>query len=191
MKHWLVFSILVALATAVGCQKKKAPVEEPQEEVTLRPYATPLHDSILARRFDVEFKTPETLCEKMLEYLEKMDTVGLIRITVSQSEYLNWIWPEEPASQPKFNIPLSFAWDNLYLNSVKALYKILYKYGGRKWQFASLSFEESVPHQTYIYHRKPKLMAVDENGQEIQIKGLGTVVEMNRQFKFLYYHEKF
>ncbi len=191
MKYRLIISILFSLVISVGCQKKKAPVEEPQEEVTLRPYPTPLHDSILARRFDVEFRTPEELCEKMLEYLEKRDTTELIKITVSQVEYLNWIWQEEPASQPKFNIPLSFAWDNLYLNTVKALYKIIDRYGRKKWQFASLTFEESVPHQTYIYHRKPKLMVTDEKGREVQIKGLGTIVEMNRQFKFLNYHEKF
>ncbi|ACF14196.1 hypothetical protein Ctha_1739 [Chloroherpeton thalassium ATCC 35110] len=189
MYRILSFLMILSLVGFMGCGKKevKQKVQE-KEPATLRPYSEPLPDSVKNRAFEYGAVSPDSLAKKLVLALAENDTTKLLQLAVSRTEYLNWIWPEEPASDPKFNIPLEFAWGNLYRDSYKGAKKMLKYYGGKKLSFVSFEIKgESVYHQTYVYHRNPVLVVENESGKQKQIENLGTIVEMNGNFKFLFY----
>ena len=183
------FVLIFSFFGLVGCGKKETkPEAQPKEPITLRPYSEPLPDSVKSRAFAPKMATPDSLAKALVFALAKNDTAQLLALAVNEKEYLNWIWPEEPASDPKFNIPLEFAWGNLYRDSYKGLKGMLKIYGGKNLKFTSFEIKgESLFHQTYVYHRNPVLMVETEAGQTRQIENLGTMVEMNGGYKFLFY----
>jgi len=183
---------MVCLIGLIGCggENKEAhnSAQETKELITLKPYSEPLPDSVKNRRFEHGATSPDALGKKLLQALSENDTTKLMQIAVNETEYLNWIWPEEPSSDPKFNIPLAFAWGNLHRDSFKGLKQMRHSHAGKKLSFVSFEVAgESIYHQTYTYHRKPVLVMEDENGKQKQIGNLGTMVEMNGTYKFLFY----
>lgn len=210
MKNALSIALALALL-ASGCGAKKPDTALPQNDSLARarayldslerlkavyeskpkPYPEPLPDSVKARRLKNGFRTPEALCDAFLEALEKRDTARLYDLTLTQDEYLNWIWIEMPSSKPIFNIPLEFVWENNWRNSVKGAYRALYNYGGKKLAFASLEFKEpDDEYQSFKFKMKPLLTVVDSAGKAYKLGYFSAIVEMNGLYKALNYTDK-
>jgi len=184
------------LVLGVGCSSKKKnqlnqeKIQSSEEIVTLKPYSLPLPDSVKSRQFKNGFKNIEEFGEAIVHAVVNRDTKSLSNIMLEKDEYIHWIWPEEPSSDPKFNIPLDFAWENLYRDSKKGLKVLMKKYGGKDIKFVSLTLPgKKIKHQTYTFHRDPELKITLPDGNEDVISEIGTIVEMNGLYKVLFYRK--
>jgi len=157
----------------------------------VRPYPEPLPDSVRARRLKNGLRSAEALCDEFLLALQRRDTTRLFDLAISQEEYLRWIWLEQPASKPIFNIPLEFVWENNWRNSVKGAYKALYDYGGTKLAFASIDYKEGADaYQSYTFYVKPVITVADSTGKKYTLRSMSAIVEMNGLYKVLNYSDK-
>lgn len=184
---------MMVLLVCFGCNNKQPEQQQKvikKDPVTLTPYSEPLPDSVLNRQFSYGAQSPEELGRAIINVLNEKDTLGLWNYAINKEEYLNWIWPEEPSSDPKFNIPLDFAWENLYRDSKKGLKVLMKKYGGKEIKFVSLTLPgKKIKHQTYTFHRDPELKITLPDGNEDVISEIGTIVEMNGLYKVLFYRK--
>ncbi len=191
MNYWNFTLLLAFLVLILGCGEKKTKQKNKEvyrEPITLKPYSEPLPDSVLNRKFSYGADSPKQLAMALVNVLNKKDSLGLWNYAVNEKEYLNWIWPEEPSSDPKFNIPLEFAWENLYRDSYKGLKKLHKKYGGKELELVSMKLlGEKIKHQTYMYHREPELKIKYPDGSTDVISEIGTIVELNGRYKVLFY----
>ncbi len=191
MKSHVLVLILISIGLFFGCGEKKTSEKQPlvdKEPHTLKPYKEPLADSILSRSLSHAYSTPDSLGRAIINALIAKDSLSLINLTINQNEYLNWIWPEEPSSDPKFNIPLDFAWENLNRDSYMGLKKVFSRYAGKDLELVSMKLlGEKIKHQTYTYHRDPELKIKYADGSTDVIHHIGTIVEMNNKYKVLFY----
>jgi hypothetical protein len=153
--------------------------------------AQSLKDSTNKRTFFNTQPTPEVVMIKFLESLERSDTTALLKMMITENEYKEWVWWEEEASKPKYNVPVQSAWEMFYMNSVKGLYKILGLYGGKKIELSTLSFQGAPKrYQTYIVQFNPVITILDTTNKENKLFGIGAFIESNGRHKIYYYTDK-
>lgn len=154
-----------------------------------RPYSEPLPDTVRARTFGAVFASPEALLDTLIHALEKRDTLTLQKLLVSKKEYRQWLWPEYPASWPVLNMPVEFAWGNLQAKTFRGLRYMIRTYGGQPLAYVSHSFEKKDPYQTFTIHERPHVVVADTTGKEIELKEIGSIVEMNGSYKLISFRE--
>ncbi|MDX2128749.1 MAG: hypothetical protein SFU91_06895 [Chloroherpetonaceae bacterium] len=150
-----------------------------------------LPDSIKKRVLSFSSATPEEIAEIFVVALNKRDTTALLNISLSPKEFKQWFWPDNESSDPKYNIPTESAWELHFLNSAKGMLKALSSHGGEKLTFEGLRMKgKPDEYRTFKLHLYPEVIARDEKGNQVIIKQIVAIIEMNKRFKILNYTEK-
>lgn len=133
---------------------------------------------------------PDQLGLAVVDALNRKDIEHLNRLRVQREEFLDWIWPEFPASQPPSNFPGDFAWSNMNKKCNIGMKKWITRYGGHTLKFVSIRFER--PQETYDGFqllRGTILTVQNATGEKRDLKVLGSVVVKNGRYKLLSYED--
>lgn len=136
------------------------------------------------------FNSPAHIGQVCVDALNRGDTDVLHRLRVNRDEYLSWIWPEFPAARPPRNFPGDFAWSNLNKQSVLGLGKWLQVYGGKNLTFVDMRFEKPTEkYNGFTLLRGSVLTVRNVNGNNLELRILGSVVEKAGRYKLLSFKE--
>ncbi len=136
------------------------------------------------------FDSPDQLGLAVVDALNTKDIEKLNRLRVQREEYLDWIWPEFPASQPPSNFPGDFAWSNLNKKCHIGMKKWIARYGGQNLEFVAIRFDGDTKTYTgFQLLRGPVLMLKNATGEKGELRILGSVVVKNGRYKLLSYED--
>ena len=131
-------------------------------------------------------ETPEELGQAVVEALNSNSESDLHRLRVDKDSYINELWPE--FSSPGFTG--EFAWGNLNKKCVRGVLKWLRQYGGKDYTFVRIRFTEpSRDYGSFNLRRGTVLTVRTPEGDEKDLKILGSVVEKNGRYRLLSYDD--
>ena len=159
----MLFVVLLVYSSSVGCEK-------------------PIWENSL--------DSPDQLGLAVVDALNHKDIEHLNRLRVQREEFLDWIWPEFPASCPPSNFPGNFAWSNMNKKCNIGMKKWIARYGGHNLKFVGTRFER--PQETYNGFqllRGTVLRVQNTAGEKRDLKILGSVVVKNNRYKLLSYED--
>ena len=160
---YMLLAVLLVYSSLVGCEK-------------------PIWENSL--------NSPDQLGLAVVDALNRKDIEHLNRLRVQREEFLDWIWPEFPASQPPSNFPGDFAWSNMNKKCNIGMKKWITRYGDHNLKFAGIRFER--PQETYDGFqllRGTILTVQNTAGEKRDLKILGSVVVKNKRYKLLSYED--
>ena len=160
---YMLLAVLLVYSSSVGCEK---------------------------RIWKNSLDSPDQLGLAVVDALNRKDIEHLNRLRVQRDEFLNWIWPEFPASRPPSNFPGDFAWSNMNMKCNIGMKKWIARYGGHNLKFASIRFDQ--PSETYDGFqllRGTVLTLQNAAGEKRELKILGSVVVKNSRYKLLSYED--
>ena len=145
-------------------------------------------DSGKGRRWD--FVSPADVGRAVVAELNAKDREGLYRLLVSKQEYTEEMWPAFPASNPKFNFTPEFAWSSLNKKCIIGIEKWTARDGGQDLAFVEIRFTKPAePYIGFRLHRGTVLTVKNPQGQEVELKFLGSIVEKGWRYKLLSYDD--
>lgn len=164
---YALLAVLLVCSSSVGCEKSNR-----------RGWVTqPLH-------------SPDQLGLAVVDALNNKDIEHLNRLRVQREEFLDWIWPEFPASRPPSNFPGDFAWSNMNKKCNIGMKKWIDRYGGRNLKFVAIRFDR--PQETYDAFRLLRgtvLTLQNAAGEKRDLKILGSVIVKDDRCKLLSYED--
>jgi hypothetical protein len=126
----------------------------------------------------------DELAVDFLEALHSGDEQRIRQLALSKDEFVQYVWPELPASDPSTNLNSDFIWEQTYIHSLADLSGTLYKHKGRKYELSEVRFEDGTKdYGKYKVHRDARLRVINENGKEGELNLFGSVLEMEGEFK--------
>ncbi len=134
--------------------------------------------------------SPDQLGLAVVDALNRKDIEHLNRLRVQREEFLDWIWPDFPASRPPSNFPGDFAWSNMNKKCNIGMKKWIARYGGHNLKFVSIRFDQ--PSETYDGFQllRGTVLTLQNAAEEKRnLKILGSVVVKNSQYKLLSYED--
>jgi hypothetical protein len=137
----------------------------------------------------------EALVQAALDALGKRDTVRLRKLMISREEFYTYLYPEYalhfPIAADTNQHARKFVGDMHFLNAEKGLGKAMKTVGGRKMKLLSLDFGDSLlPFTTYVIHQESQPCVQMDNGKEINVEVIGSIVEMDSVYKLLSYRSR-
>ena len=164
---YLLLTVLLFLSSTVGCEKPNR-----------RDWVTqPVH-------------SPGQLGLAVVDALNNRDIERLNRLRVQREEYLDWIWPAFPASQPPSNFPGDFAWSNLNKKCNIGMKKWIARHGGQNLEFVAIRFDGATEtYKGFQLLRGTVLMLKNAAGEKGELKILGSVVVKDSSYKLLSYED--
>lgn len=123
----------------------------------------------------------------MLTAVAANDRAALERVTLSEQEFRDHVWPQLPAARPERNLPFSYVWGDLRQKSGASLSKMLAEHGGRRYQLLDIEFDGVTDYQSYRVHREATFRVRDAAGQEMTLRLCGSMLEQNGVWKVFSY----
>jgi hypothetical protein len=135
------------------------------------------------------FTSVENLGQKMLEALYRKDIKSLDALAITEEEYRMYLWPHSPVYGIKeWQDHYDFVWKQHQTRSTYSLRQTLSKYGGKKFSLVRVLFSgETTDHSIYHAHRDTRLIVINDEGKEMELKLFGSIMEMDGQFKIISY----
>jgi hypothetical protein len=135
-------------------------------------------------------KSPEEIASRMLTALEKTDTTAMWDLRVTKAEFDSILWP--PYGN-KYGQPPGFAWSLNCLDSKKAIERALDEYGGQKLKLVRVYFGKGKDiHKgikaPFTIWRDFRVVAKNQQGEEVELRYINTVIEMNGGYKVAAFH---
>ena len=138
--------------------------------------------------FDNALDTPEALARAVLDAVAGNDRASLERLTLSEGEFHDLVWPELPAARPERNLPADYVWTDLHQKSRAALARLLARHGGRRYQLESVTFKgESTVYATIQVKRESELFVRDAEGTVHSLRAFGSMVNRRGRYKVFSY----
>jgi hypothetical protein len=135
------------------------------------------------------FASVEDIGKKMLEALHSEDITSLEALAISEEEYRSFVWPHSPVyGIREWQDHYDFVWKQHQRRSIYSLRQMLSKYGGKKFTLVRVRFGgETTDHTIYQAHRDTRLVVINDEGKEVELKLFGSIMEMDGQFKIMSY----
>jgi hypothetical protein len=141
-----------------------------------------------ARPLQHPSRSVDELMTKMLAALEARDLPGLEQLRVTEAEHTELLWPEFPAKD--HNVQPNFAWDMLNSRSHIGAGRAIGDYGGQELILVGVEFiRDTERYPSFVLHRGTLVHARTQTGDRIDLPFLGSVLELDGQFKFLSFKE--
>jgi hypothetical protein len=130
----------------------------------------------------------ELLGREVLGALRQRNESRLRELAVDGEEFRRHVWPGLPAARPERNVPVDYVWGDLRQKSELGLRRTVQTYGGQHFELRSVKFAgPSTDYGSYRIHRETVLVAVDAAGRESELRLLGSMLELNGQWKVYSY----
>lgn len=132
------------------------------------------------------------LVRRFVGALAANDTAKLLTMAVRGREFADLYYPGSPYSHAPYKQPPSFAWRLIQDPSTAGLTKLLDRLGGKPMSFVSERCEPKVAVEGRVRRYTGCLVTVvTAAGDTATKRYFGSIVELNGQFKFLSYSNKF
>ena len=175
--------LLAAAALACG-----SGAERPQPPGASRAGASPAASPAGPRRLFHATTSAEELVARVLKAVEASDLQTLDDLRVNEREHNQLLWPEWPAKG--YNVSQEFAWDMLNTRSHTNAARAISAWGGRALTPIATRFPTGVErYATFALHRGTLVTATAESGEEIELGFIGSLLELDGQWKVLSYRE--
>jgi hypothetical protein len=126
----------------------------------------------------------EELFQEILNRIEKGDVHHCWELHVRAQEYKDFIWPEVPASNPRNNIPVDFAWGMHGQKSWNSLFTTLREYNGKNLKFSRVNYDkENFEYESFRVIPVRFIYARDESGKEHELQLLGSILVRDGKYK--------
>jgi hypothetical protein len=140
------------------------------------------------RRLFHACSSAEELVTGILATLNARDKHTLELYRINKREHDELLWPEFPAKD--LNTPMEFNWDMLNTRSWVNAGRAIEDWGGKNLTLISLEFVRGIePYETFVLHRGTVVTARTGSGDEVRLRIIGSVVELDGQFKVLSYKD--
>lgn len=138
-------------------------------------------------RLGNSFRKPEDIGEAVVDALNNKNHALLHKYRVTKQEYLNYLWDSFSASK---HWPKDYAWNNLNIHCIKGVNRWVNRYGGKELEFVSITFEKEPKTYDEFEILSGTVLTVKNNqGKEMVLPILGSVVKMDGRYKLLSYDE--
>ena len=135
-------------------------------------------------------ETPEQLGQAIVEALNAQSEEDLHRLRVDQEQYEKELWPEFPSSRPELNFTAEFAWGNMNKKCLVGVTKWVRLYGGKNYEFVRIQFNRPIQsYDTFTLRRGTLLTVRTPDGNERELRILGSVVEKDNYYRLLSYDD--
>jgi hypothetical protein len=133
-------------------------------------------------------RSVDELMTKLLAALEAKDLPGMENLRVTRQEHTDLLWPEFDAKN--HNVDPDFAWDMLNRRSHVGAGRAIGDYGGQELALLGVEFTRDLErYPSFVLHRGTILHARTQTGEMLDLRFLGSVVELDGQFKLLSYKD--
>jgi hypothetical protein len=140
------------------------------------------------RRLHHAARSPEELVDRVLAAVEASDLATLTDLRVDEREHNELLWPEFPARNQ--NVQLAFAWANLNTRSHTNARRAISTWGGQELARTALRFERGIAsYPTFELHNGTAVDAQTPDGREVELRFLGSLLELDGQWKVLSYKD--
>lgn len=123
------------------------------------------------------------LAEALVAAYRTSDRAALTRMTMTEAEFRQWVWPHLPAARPERNLPFSYVWGDLHQKSDASLQQLLARYGGRDIGVASVRFTAVSRYGEATVHREAQVLMSSPEGSGEPLRLCGSFVEVAGQWK--------
>lgn len=130
----------------------------------------------------------EDLVRHVLAAVEAADMNGLTELRITEREHNELVWPELPARD--HNVQLDFAWDMLDTRSHTNQGRAIGTWHGKGLEFVAVRFERGIErYRTFAAHRGTVVSARTAAGEEVELRFIGSILELDGQFKVVSYKD--
>lgn len=129
----------------------------------------------------------DELVSRYLEAVADRDTAAMHALRLSEYEHNEILWPELPASRPEFNMPITFAWENLNLHSHRDANRVLADFSDRHIEIERVDCRKGVTeYPTLKVHGDCWIIGRDgRTGIREEFKLFGSIVESEGRYKII------
>ncbi|MEX1369410.1 MAG: hypothetical protein AB1Z98_40155 [Nannocystaceae bacterium] len=117
------------------------------------------------------------LGEAIVVALNEQDEAALIALSVDQQEFTQRLFPALVSHPNMLRLGSEFAWTNQDRENRGDRARALREHGGKGYAFVALEPTASEPRPGLVVYRKPDLRVRDAEGNELQLRILGVVIE--------------
>jgi len=130
----------------------------------------------------------EDLVRQVLAAVEAEDMQGLTDLRIVEREHNELLWPEFSAEDQ--NVQLDFAWDMLNTRSHTNQGRAIGTWRGKGLEFLAVRFERGIErYKTFAAHRGTVVTARTAAGEEVEVRFIGSILELDGQFKVVSYKD--
>jgi hypothetical protein len=130
----------------------------------------------------------EALAQRFVRAVVASDTNDLRAMVIHIREFADLYYPESPFSHAPYHQPPAFAWAQIQDPSLRSLTRLVRKLGGKPMTFVGVLCDPKVAREGRNTRYTGCLVRVKEaNGQILNRRYFGSIVERDGQFKFLSY----
>jgi hypothetical protein len=132
------------------------------------------------------FASPEEVCEKILDALERQDTLSLLQLRLTKFEHDSLLVPQMPLPPLGVERDMGMAWYLLDQRSTKGIRRALDDYGGQRFSLVKVRFTK--PEEKFGYlvaHKGTEVTVRDSTGAEFVLPIFGSILEDNGRFKLV------
>ena len=134
--------------------------------------------------------SPAALGQAVVDALNRGDIDGLHQLRVNRDEYLSWIWPAFPASQPPYNFTADFAWSNLNKKCILGASSWIAQYSSQGFIFTDIQFDRPTEeYRGFKLLRGTVLTVQQASGKSVELRILGSIVKKGSYYKLLSYED--
>jgi hypothetical protein len=142
----------------------------------------------IPRRLHFAARSPEELAARILDAVAAQDIAALTDLRVGEAEHNGLLWPEFTAKDR--NVPIDFAWQMLNTRSHTHAGRAIATWGGKTLSLVEIRFERGAePYPTFTLHRGTVLTARTETGGLVELRFVGSLLELDGQWKALSYKD--
>ena len=154
--------------------------------------ASPGSNTPSAYRFTDGESSIDSLLEKFRQALETKDKQLLRQLRVTRSEYLGIIMPgsvDENQPRATYNeTAQNYFWGILNGKSIYIEANLLYDFGGKQLKVTSVEYRHGIKrYRDYTAYKQLMLTIDDGSGNPPEHMKIGSIAEINGQYKFISY----
>lgn len=183
-----VVALLVGIVVAAACEAEEAS----QAAVAAAVPAGKTETSLDLGDAPLENAAPslDALGRAIVDALDTKDRDALLGLALSPTEYKERLFAALVQHENAYKMGPELLWDMHAAESNGDLGRALSRYGGKNLAFESIAIEREEQRKGgLVFHKRPTIIAKDGDGNEIQIRIVGTIIEhpASGSFKVLGY----
>jgi len=125
----------------------------------------------------------QALAEALVTAYRTSDRAALDRMTMTEAEFRQWVWPHLPAARPERNLPFSYVWGDLHQKSDASLGQLFARHAGRDMAAESVRFAAVSPYGEAVVHREALVAVSSPAGSGEPLRLSGSFLEIHGQWK--------
>ena len=143
----------------------------------------------LSPRLNGGLSSPRELVQAVVRALDARDLPALERLGVSEQEFRQVVWPQQPAARPERNIPWDYAWRSLAAKSRHQLRARLNEWSNSDTgALVGVDFTgETTDYGTYRVHRRSAVVLRCPDGTLATVRIFGSMIEQGGRYKVFSY----